>query len=494
MVMRRSVRWRQAAAGLLLGLGLSALAAPPQAPALSYELDRPSLALGEPLQLRLSRAADAAGPSLETLDLAPLQRDFEITERTLGRDSRQETLTLTLYARRTGRIDLPVPGRSGRAPRVTVSEGSDSVPRVQWKLGLDPAEPVLRQPVAFTLEACDDGTLLWQRPPLPAAEGLLLRPLGETEIITTRDGQRCTAHRWHWALLPTAAGAHTLPLPVLEAGKFGRRLRFASPALAFTTLPLPGWLPAEAAVGRPEIEAEPRPKQALLGQPLAWRLRVTGAYGAPALAQLLALQLHQADARLGLDTYPPQVEALAGPTPAPQHRITLFVVPRARGALELPALQLPWYDPQAGVLQQAWMEGGVIEVLDPVRQRWLRVGAVALGVGLSVLLAVLLWCRLGWRWRRHRLRRQLGRADSLAALGRLLRAFDPHGRATPAPTWRSWQARMERKLDSRGLEALVAALERECYGAADPAAEAPAARLQARLAQTRAWLDSIRPR
>ena len=101
------------------------------------------------------------------------------------------------------------------------------------------------------LEACDDGMLLWKRPSLPSSEGLLLRPLGETEIITQRGGQRCTAHRWHWALLPTAAGQATVHLPVMEASKFGKRLRFAPPTLTVTAQALPAWLPTEAAVGQP---------------------------------------------------------------------------------------------------------------------------------------------------------------------------------------------------------------------------------------------------
>ncbi len=451
---------------LLLGLVQPALVVAKTRSA-AYALDRDTLALGEPLQLRITRAVSGGGPALETLDVGALQRDFEILERTLGRDSAQETLTLTLYARRSGRFELPALGQAGRPLRVTVTEGSDRLPRVQWKLSLDPSEPLLRQPVTFTLEACDDGTLLWKRPQLPSTEGLLLRPLNETEIITTRDGQRCTAHRWHWALLPTASGALTLSLPVAEASKFGTRLRYTPPPLELRTSPLPAWLPSEAAVGAPEFVAEPLPAQAVLEQPLAWRLRVSGAYSAQALQQQLALQLRETDARLGLDTYTPQVEPQASLALLPQQRVTLFLVPRERGVFELPALQLPWYDPATGLLQQTRLGAVRIEVLDPLRLRWLWAAG---GLGGLVLLAVLgnvLRHLLGWRVQRWRVRRRLMQAATPAMLRRELKGYSLRRAEAAAPTLRSWQARMEAQSDSRGLAQLVDGLESAQFAGAD---------------------------
>lgn len=473
---------------VLLALSLHGLAATKVRGA-AYELDRDTLALGEPLQLRITRAVSASGASLETLDLGALQRDFEILERTLGRDSAQETLTLTLYARRAGRYTLPTLGLPGRAPRLTVTEGSDRLPRVPWRLSLDPPEPLLRQPTTFTLEACDDGTLLWKRPQLPSAEGLLLRPLNETEIITTRDGQRCTAHRWHWALLPTASGTLRLPLPVAEANKFGTRLRYAAPALEFSARPLPAWLPAEVAVGQPEFVAEPLPAQAVLDQPLAWRLRVSGAYSPQALQQLLAPQLRLADARLGLDRYAPQVEPQTTLALLPQQRVTLFLLPRARGSFELPALQLPWYDPASGQLMHARLTPPRLAVVDPLRQRWLWAAAALGAVLASAALLFGLWRLTRWRLRRWRARRCLQQAPDLAALQRVLQAFSLVPGLPPAPTLRDWQQRMAQQCRGPGLEDLVAALERARYGQALQPAD-----LQALRAQARGWLRGVRPR
>jgi hypothetical protein len=471
---------------MLLALSLPGQTAP-RARGAAYELDRDTLALGESLQLRITRTVSSNAAALDTLDLSALQRDFDILERTLGRDSSQETLTLTLYARRSGRYTLPTLGLPGRAPTLSVTEGSDRVPRVQWQLSLDPPEPLLRQPATFTLEACDDGTLLWRRPALPSSEGLLLRPLNETEIITMRDGQRCTAHRWHWALLPTASGTLKLPLPVAEANKFGTRLRYTVPALAFSARPLPAWLPSEAAVGQPEFVAEPLPAQAVIDQPLAWRLRVSGAYSAQALQQLLALELREADARLGLNTYAPQVEPQATLALLPQHRVTLFLAPRERGTFELPALQLPWYDPTGSQLMHARLAASRIEVVDPSRQRWLWAAAVFGAMLASAALTIGLWKLTGWRLRRWRAGRRLQAAGSLEALCRDLLAFSLRPGLVPAATLGDWQQRMAQQCRSQGLEDLVGALERARYGE-------EVVDLRSMQARVRSWLVSARPR
>lgn len=508
-MVKRPIFWRVVAVTLLLGLSGAPQAAPRHGLA-PFEIDRQTLALGEPLRLSLTRAVDAADPPLGALDLRPLQRDFDILERTLGRDSRQENLVLTLYPRRTGRIELPTLGRPGRALSVTVTEGSDTVPRVHWKLSLDPAEPLVRQATTLTLEACDDGTLLWQRPQPPSAEGLLLRPLNETEIITQRDGQRCTAHRWHWSLMPTAAGALSLELPVLEATKFGRRLRFAPPALALQARALPQWLPAEAAVGQAEIVAEPVPAQAVLNQPLAWRLRVTGAYSAQALQSLLAMQLRQAGSPPGWAAYAPRIELQAATTLASQHLVTLYVLPQERGRLDLPDLQLPWYDPSSGQLMRMGLSGGHVEVVDPVRQRWLTGAAVLAGVIAGTLLLVWLSRASGWRLRRRRALKSLRQVRTVEALCRELQAFGVCPDDEPSPTLRAWQARMDAQFISSGLSDLLEALERDRYAdhpakrGLPPSSETPvqegavmqaaASHHETLVHQARCWLLSVKPR
>jgi hypothetical protein len=484
-------------ASLLLLASLSTRAAPAK-PAPPFELDRQTLALGEALTLRMNRNINGKDAPLETLDLNPLRQDFDILERTLGRDSQQENLAVTLYPRRLGRITLPTLGRTGKAASVIVTEGSDNVPKVFWKISLDPAEPLVRQASTLTLEACDDGTLLWKRPALPAAQGLLLRPLNETEIITQRNGQRCTAHRWHWALLPTAAGQASVNVPVMEASKFGKRLRFTPPTLAVTAQALPSWLPDEVAIGKPDITAEPLPAQAVLNQPLAWRLRITGSYSAQALQTLLNLQL-QSGEQAALAAYAPRIEPQASQTPESQHLVTLYLLPRTHGPWQVPDLQLPWFDPKTAQLQQIRIAGSRMEVIDPAQQRWLLGLAALAGLGAAAGLGFWLWKTLGWRLHRRIALKHLRQCDTPEALSQRLLAFSLQRNARSAPTLRAWQTRMQQQCQSSGLAELVDTLERCRFGALQGSGEVqetPAANtdpMDTLIQLACAWIKSVAP-
>jgi hypothetical protein len=484
--------WSKALICLLLCTGLSAGALSAQ-PVSAYALNRSTLALGEPLTLRITRALGAASTPLDALDLSALARDFEIQERTAGRDSQQENLTLTLYPRRLGRITMPGLGQPGPLPVVTVTETSDTMPRVRFRITADPAEPLVRQPTTLTLEACDDGTLLWKRPQLPVVEGLLFRPLNETEIITQRDGQRCTAHRWHWSVLPTASGRTPLTLPMLEAGKFGTRLRFEPPAFKLNVLALPGWLPAEAAVGAPDIVAEPLPAQAMIDQPLAWRLRVTGSYSATALKTLLDMQIRNSGDTPELTPYAPRVEPLAGLTLAPQHMVTLYLLPRERGTLTAPDLQLPWYDPQAGRLMHTQVPGAHVEVVDPMRQRWLSGLTAAAALLILAITSIWLWHWQQWRFRRFHVDRMLRRARSTEELNTLLMSFSTATGATPFPTLQIWRRHVDAQFRSTGLSELVDALERSRFGAKQ-ISECPPVSIDELAGKARTWLASLQLR
>lgn len=441
---------------MLFSLLLFAAALPAQAvPA--YKLEPASIALGEPLTLTLT----AKPSTLDKLDLAPVATDFEILGRTLGGDGKEETLVLTLYPLHTGRIVLPDLGLRGRPPAVTVAEQSDAVPKVRFRVETAPETYYVRQFLRLTLEACDDGSLMWQRPPLPTREGLFLRPLNEEQVDVERDGERCTAHRWHWSVLPTAAGVTLLPLPMLEANKFGQRLRFPPPPVKLDALAVPGWLPSDAAIGRPEISAAKLPAQWPVKRPLAWRMEITGNYSAEALKNLLRLQLANHAQFAG---YAPSMEELNSDSGVPRYAVSLYAQFGERGEVKLPDLALPWYDPASGKLRQLALPGQRVQVVDPARQRlfaWL--------LALSALVAVFalgygLWRQLAWRLYRHRALAGLKRAADLDGLKKQLCAFSLKSGALPAATLGEWQGRMQTETLTQGLEELVTAMQAARYG------------------------------
>ncbi len=436
---------------LILAAALPALAAP------SYRAEPASVALGEPVSLNITARADL----LEALDIAPLQKDFEVRDRTQGGDGREASLSLTLYPLRTGRIALPNLGLPMRAPTVTVAEQSANVPRVRFLAETDPPQYHVRQVMRLTIEACDDGSLMWQRPQLATQEGLFVRPLDEEQLDVEREGERCTAHRWHWSVQPTAAGETVLPLPMLEANKFGQRLRFPPPQVKLHALPVPSWLPAEAAIGQPQIAAAPPPAQWPLERPLSWRIEVSGGYSAEALQNLLRLQLANLPQ---FADYTPGVEALAGSGGVPRYAVSLYAVFRERGEMRLPDLVLPWYDPAGGRLQQARLKGAGVKIVDPARQRLLAWLLALAGLTAAAALAYLLWRPLAWRLRRRRALAELERVGDLAGLVRQLCAFSLRRKALPAATLGEWRQRMQQEAQMQGLAQMLAAVEAAHYG------------------------------
>lgn len=441
---------------LLFAGALPALAAP------AYRVEPGTVALGEPVALTITARAD----KLENLDLAPLAKDFELRDQSRGGDGSEASLSLTLYPLRTGRIVLPDFGLRLRAPAVTVTNQSEIVPRVRLQAETDPAQYHVREPLRLSVEACDDGSLLWQRPKLAPLEGLFVRPLGEEQLEVERGGERCTAHRWHWALQPTAAGEIALPLPMLEANKFGKQLRFPPPQVKLNALPVPNWLPAEAAVGKPTITAAPLPAQWPIESPLAVRLEVRGGYGAEALKHLLRLQLahlpHFSD-------YPPLVEELASDGGVPRHAVNLYALFRVRGEAQWPDLLLPWYDPASGQLRQTQIKGAKLEIVDPARQQLLAWLSGLGGLLAAMLSAYLLWRSQAWRIRRHRAVAELKQVCDLPELVRSLCAFSLRRKTPPAATLGEWRRRMQQETQMQGLEELVAAVEAAHYGGKETA-------------------------
>jgi hypothetical protein len=451
-----STHWIPAFAGMMAVFCLSLFCH--TAHAAAFQLDHPRIALGEPLTLTLS----AKPGVLETLDLKPLSANFEIQGRNLNRSDQSEQLALTLYPLRTGKFVLPGLGLPGRAPSVQVDAESENVPKVRLSLAADPAAPYVRQPARLTLEVCDDGSLDWKRPLLPTREGVHLRPLGEQQLAAERDGESCTAHRWHWALLATAAGPLDLALPMLEAGKFGQRLRFPPPAAQLDIVRIPAWLPAEVAVGQPSISTAPLPETWPIERPLAWRIEITGGYSADAIRHLLSLQLagHPEFA-----SYPPSVETLppeTADTATPRLAVTLYAVPYASGRLVFPALALPWFDPAASRLNSFVLPGRGLEIVNPLHAQLRRGALVAFGLGIFAVLARYAYLAARWRIARRRGLKAIANCKDLPALIQAVRNFSLEPGTPAAATLGVWRER--RALRADGLDELIELLEATRYG------------------------------
>jgi hypothetical protein len=436
------------------------------AASLSAQLDRTTVALGEPVSLTVQ----AQGLSLNALDVGPLGARFDVSGRTLSRGTDSETLVLTLYPRAAGALHIPplqLDARRTAALPLTVTDGSDAVPRVTANWVLDPAEPRVNQPTRLTLAICDDGSLQWQRPALPTHAGRIVRALGEEEGTGEHAGEACTLHRFHWALLATRDGAATLAAPMLDAGRFGQRLRFPGPPLSYHAAALPAWLPAHVPAVAPVVHADSLPARWPLQRPLSWRIEVVGGYSADGLKALLDLQLNESAA---LGVYPPLIEVITPDdrnSPLTRYAVTLFLQPRASGEVMLPALNLPWYDPARDQLASQVLPGRSIAVFDPRLQLARQVAGGLAGVLLLAALAWQIRRMARWRMARRRGLRAIREARGNTELALAVRQFSLTGQSA-APSLGEWQRRLAQETRGCDVADAVQQMEQQLFGQALP--------------------------
>ncbi len=312
----------------------------------------------------------------------------------------------------------------------------------------------------------------------------MLRILGEEAGEGERAGEACTLQRFHWALLATREGAGTLAVPMLDASRFGQRLRFPAPSLDFEAAALPVWLPAHVPPVAPRIQADPLPARWPLQRPLSWRFEVAGGYSAEGLKALLDLQLRESPV---LGVYPPLIEAIAPAdlnSPLSSYAVTLFLQPRASGEVKLPTLNLPWYDPVRGQVAGTALAGKTLTVFDP---RWQLAAWVAGGLAGVLLLAALAWqaSRMArWRLARRRGLRAIGQARDVAELALAVRQFSLTGQGA-APSLGEWQRRLAQEAAGCDVADAVHQLEHQTFGLASPAPAELRQALLRKLAQAR---------
>ena len=349
---------------------------------------------------------------------------------------------------------------------IQVDSESDNIPKIHFSLTTDPTTPSVRQPSRLTLEICDDGSLDWKRPLLPTRAGVHLRVLGEQQTSAERDGEHCTAHRWHWRLLATSAGSIDLALPMLEANKFGQQLRFPPPTATLSAAPLPEWLPAEVSIGKPTIEAAPTPANWPMQRPLAWRIEISGGYSPDTLKALIALQL---SGHAQWQRFPPSIEYLPPETPdiaTPRYAVTLYALPEQTGTLIFPNLTLSWFDPAGANLQTVALRGPSVNIENPLHARLRWVAFAVAGLIASALLTRIVLRALRWRRARRQGIAAITRANDIPSLVQAVRGFNLESttpRTAPhSATLGTWHTRQN--LHAAGIDTLITQLESACYG------------------------------
>jgi hypothetical protein len=437
---------------------------------LDVQADRKELVLGEALTLEVRVQGRAEAQSLDALKLDQLQADYDVrgvsrSRQSTTRKGREETtdvVTMTLYPLRSGQLHIPPLTFMGTASKpipVSVLLSGPNTPRVLIRPGMAPARPLVRQGATLTLDILDDGSLQWQPMAPVAAAGMHLRALPESQREATVDGVKYTLHRHAWAATPLRDGNLVVRFPMLDATKFGARLRYAAPPLMFAADPVPAYLPVHVPVGRPAIRAEPLPASIAVNRPLNWQLTVQGSgISEEGIAKLLAASLGDSAT---IRFYAPKIRADAATSAIRTLHVTLPFQALRAGDAALPEIAIPYYDPQSGRLERLVLPAQTVVVTSPLRQAATRVltGLAAL------LLAGWLAYRLGKAVRRMRARRdslrRIAQASDAAQLKEALLAFGARRHAT----LRQWLAQLPATHDaSKKLAGLAQQLEQACYG------------------------------
>lgn len=469
--------FRRAVAVLMLLLCLGNAWTADARSSIRWQIDRAHVALGEPVLLTLTQPLRSA-PSLENLDLtAALGADFEIYSRTFGRDADREELRLELYPLHGGTLPLHLPGKPQGPAQIEVSRGSAAAPDVELRIFAEPAQWIVRQPVRLTLEACATGTLVWQAPQLASHTGLAAVYLGEEQANRERNGAPCVAQRWQWSVTPMVAGPQSIVPGMLQAGSYGKILRYPAPGLHLDAQPVPLWLPQGIAVGMPAVVTHAQQTPPQVGQPWEWRWQIEGAYRLQTLRALLREQLKN---RPEWSRFAPDIRPLARTGARPLWEIRLYGVPARHGRFVLPAFRLPWYDAEAQALRYFPVPGASLTAADPVRERLLLGGQAALAVLLAAAAGALLWRRMRWRFFRRRMLHAVSMSRDLPELQRRLLGLKASKGMAAGGTLDGWAARLQAEWKAEGLAEWLAQFHKARFGA-DRASAPPFEDLRRRL-------------
>ncbi len=457
---------------LIISLWLAMLTASAWAqPQFSVTVDKHDIALGEAITVTI-RAQDNSTP-LDTLNLDALKTDFDIytsssskqTELIKGKTTTTATTTLILYPMHGGQLQLPsfkLAGNASHPVAVMVRESGPDTPPVLFKPTLIPAHPLTRQTATLNLDIYDDGSLQWSPSTLPAPAGTSIRKLAESQWNTTLNGVAFTVHRLAWAIMPLNAGSVTLNFPMLNAIKFGNRLRYAAPSLQFNASPTPRYLPVYVPIGKLTVTSQLPSGELVLNRPVNWNLVVRGTgISAEGLAKLLPSMVDSA----ALHFYPPQIRLADENTKSPEQTllVTLPFQPLRATTIQLPEIGLPYYNPATGVVESASLKSPQLIVVNPL---W---HAVEKLIVIVTLLGLLVWLmRISSRWYRHKRIRHaslhnIANATTPQQLRQALLSFDWGMGSLQAATLRLWLSKIDNSRNNNALTLLVDQLEMVCY-------------------------------
>ncbi len=410
-------------------------------------LDRDSIALGETVTLNIEVDGIGSGEP----DLSALANNFRVlgsssnTQVSLvnGQQSARTLWGVILEPLQEGVLGIPalsVRGQSTQALTLTVrtvAAGTSAQGDVFIEVESTSASPYVQQQLIYSIRLFYAVTLLDGQLDEPRAENAEIRRIGsDATYQSERNGRRYNVIERRYAITPQRSGAMTLPAPRFRGralsdaarGRMfdpGRTISAQGEALQLDVRPAPAtaaspWLPSQSLQYTAQVSSASSP--AKVGEPITVTLRVQAqGLAAEQLPELILPDIE------GAEIYPDQESSQNSENAAwvVGERIRRFaIVPKQPGALQIPALQMAWWDVVADRAAKAEIAAQTLSIVG-VDGQVARPSTVSTaqngqqsdgdsGVELtastsaspwlwvSSVLAVLWLSTLGWVWRLQR--------------------------------------------------------------------------------------------
>ena len=357
---------------VVIALLFALVVAPVSAARLNASLDKKISTFGEPIQLRIEGNTD-----LSALDLVPLQKNFEVFSSAVSGGTQngkmQSVLEATLYPLRAGRFALPTLALGNARSQPLLLDVQPA--KVSLRAWVTPDTPMVREAATLHLEIRDEGDLTWNAPTQLDAPTIHLRAQGETTREVLEDGVAQRLREYRWSLLALKSGGQSVAFPLLDAYKFGQRLRYPMIPVTFRALPAPAYLPLYLPIGQPSMRAEPMPSEILIDRPASRVLDID----APGLSAEGAQKSLQYAAPRGMRLYAPSVApiTLDGRETL---RVTLSFVAETTDVSGFPEIKLPYFDPKTQRIETLIIPPARLFVRDPLREKIYRGGLILFAV------------------------------------------------------------------------------------------------------------------
>ncbi len=276
-----------------------------------------------------------------------------------GRGRSTSSITVDLFPTRSGTFSIPpfsVDGMSTQAIQVTVLPESQSIAdEVFVRGGTDKANYWVNEQIVtyvdlyhrVALQSASFGDNLETEPTrIELMQHWKLEQATRKEIV---NGIEYDVQRVAWALFPSEAGPLTIQLPdVWVTTEAGRKLRLSHQRLELTTKALPKDIPKNIIIGKPHVSQTRLPTHGEQYKLTHWSISVSAPIGVVTLPKYLpginvpdGLKLYADAAR--------RDSAFLNTGVVDKADYILSIMPMEAGEFTIPAIRIPYFDPDKGV-------------------------------------------------------------------------------------------------------------------------------------------------